>query len=191
MKEINYILGLPITTDTISEEFLEFINSEENKIIVTTGSFFFNGQDYTLTKVGFDQLMRKGFKIFGNNKERAFIPPNVNKSILQINLDFSVVNSSPDSILEYIENIIDSLDLEKSDTVCYACPGSPYLYDSLSKTIINKYKDIKVIDTKSSADIIKEKLEIDKPVEIIYSNQMNFNEDSLNIFGCQIGRAHV
>ena len=141
MRKFDYILGLPITTDTVTEEFLEFLNSDGRKILVMTGSFLYNGDDYKNTKVGFDALLDSGFKLYSNKDNIAFIPPNVNKAILYVNISLDkVVGNVGDVMLDYIENVVSSLELDEDVTVGYVCAGSPKLYDIITIMI----KDIKL-----------------------------------------------
>ena len=191
MRKFDYILGLPITTDTVTEEFLEFLNSDDKKILVMTGSFFYNGNDYKNTKVGFDALLDNGFKLYSNNNDMAFIPPNVNKAILYINISLDkVVTNASYVMLDYIQNVLHSLELDENTKVGYVCAGSPKLYDVIAFSIIQNDPGIKIIDTKSSADIIYEELNKDKPLQIVYNDIMNFEENSINILGC-LGKSYM
>lgn len=185
MKNIEYLLGLPITVESTSKEFVDFLNSDEKTCLVSLGQFFFDGRDYTLGKVGFDVLMNSGFKVYSESGGKFFVPPMVRKSLLQINPQKNLSQETSFSIIEYIEEVLTSSNIDENVSVGLICQGSPNLYDSISFELKNLRPEIKIIDTKSSAEIIKDRLELEKEIHIHYfGSDEELKEDCLNIFGC-------
>jgi hypothetical protein len=188
MRKIDYILGLPIEPNSVTSEFLDFLHSDKKKVLLSTGAFFFDGPDYKGAKVGFDMLMENNFRIYSNNN-KLYIPPPVKNSITHFNLNnrsFETQNLSQmgELIISEMEEMIENSNIGEDVEVGYMCAGSPRLYDTVCYTLMQQNPDIKIIDTKSSAELIYEKIGSDKPLNVVHSDNLEFLEGHINTFGC-------
>lgn len=189
MKKIDYILGLPITENSISDEFLDFINADEKQVLISVGSFFFNGVDYNCSKVGFNMLMNSNYKIYNDEDGKIFIPPITKKAFVQLNVmglfnrASQSGNNSVNRIVEEITNTIQTINVDCK--IGLVCQGSPYVYDTICSSLMELDKDIKIIDTKSSIDLVKEKFNVDKNVNVHYlQSEEMLDENAFNVIGC-------
>jgi hypothetical protein len=189
-------VGIPIQTSNITSEFLDIINiiKTENCIGITTVDYYDNINDNFMYHKDTNSSLAGHRIIFDNLKFNKY----ENKFILnRINTLGSIweITGSKDKS-ELTKNLLDIIDKQydqlKFDTVYIFSTGSPYFMDIFTEGL-QLYRDIQIVDTKSSFDIAVEsihnllncKLE---PVirkyngEFILNNNPYINLDKLNIF---------
>jgi hypothetical protein len=185
------IIGLPITEDSVTEEFKYFVSQDKklaffSAIHYDLNDMYSNG-DYINAQVGHNKLFEQGF-IF---KDISNFDGNTKKVIFPLNLWYNLgERNSPQNVVENIISTVKQFKRKYPDYTCvYMVPGSPFYHDAVSKILIKKIKNIKIIKTKSSADILCDNL------KIILNKNLRFNiiEDvdniklkkgNVNIFAC-------
>ena len=185
------IIGLPITEDTVTEEFKYFIS--QNKKLAFFSAIHYNlndiqsNGDYISSEVGHKKLFEQGFMF----KDISNFNGDIKKVIFSLNLWYNLgQRNSPEDVVDNIISTAKEFKQKFPEYICvYMVPGSPFYHDGVSKILIKKIKNIKIIKTKSSADILCDKL------KIILNKNLNFNiiedvnniklkKNNINIFAC-------
>jgi hypothetical protein len=177
------LLGLPITKDSINSELINFLNKKEKITIFCLGIFdknqLKNNNDYLLAKVGYDLLFKSVHEII-------HLPIWYNNGVRRQPCE--VFDELISTMNEYHKN-------NPEHILSYALPGSPYYEDYISGRMINDLKNITVIDTKSSGqliyDLIDRKELFYHHVDIMgkgnsYFNYYNFTikKHAVNVISC-------
>lgn len=186
------IVGLPLSKNSATEEFLNFISSDRPIILFSSVWFDSTSNDYITAKIGYELLFENGFKIVQN----IFVENLDTKKIL---LGFPLwvagggLRKDPTDVANFIIEIYKKLKEDFPNyKIAYITPGSPFLYDLAVEKIINSGNNIKIIDTKSSAQLCYEHLlkydhRIPKyPLNIVLKNpnRVDLKENYINMIGC-------
>jgi hypothetical protein len=153
-----YIIGLPLSHDSVTSEFLEFIQQDVQTICILAGGLNLSdigrSAEYKSSHIGFDLLIKNGFQFIDSDK-----PINQKKVVFMvgncwIREDGTRMQATGvgKCIIELSEKIRKK---HPNAIISRIAPGSPYLYDDVSNFIINNFSNIEVIDTKSSAGLRK------------------------------------
>jgi hypothetical protein len=164
-----YILGLPITKDSVSSEFINFINSKEPTIYIQASGFNKNTNDYLTTQVGYDILIECGINIVCLNLWNKF----------EIRLE-------AEEVCELIKEKIKEYRKDYNGKIVYVTTGSPYLYDVVCDTLMVNLPKENIIDTKSSVQLSYEIIKKihDLPINITSNKNKTIKKDFINIVGC-------
>ena len=198
MKELKnfYILGLPLTVDSINSEFNKFLNSDEPTLLITSVSLSdLTNNDYVTARVGYDCVLKKGYELFIPESR----PKVIDKHILHLALWYSEKGRKlPEEVYRDILNLYELSRKEWGDVrIALLVPGSPYLYDDVSSRLMKHIPTTNVIDTKSSAQLIKEifsdfRFSKYKNLETVIHPELSnavLKKNAINIIGC-IGSAY-
>jgi hypothetical protein len=174
------IVGLPLTPESVTTQFLEFID-QPDVVCVYASPFSTTNNDYLTAKTGFDLLFERGYQVT-QNFDQAF----TGRVILSVPLwhDRNTARVA-DGVLAAYTRITEQ---DPHKTVCYITPGSPLLYDGVVKNLLLSSDIGTVIDTKSSAQLAIEEL-VDRgafayaPLHVVQDN-MKLEENAINILGC-------
>lgn len=205
-----YIIGIPLTEDSISQEFKVFFESNLTTLIITTLrlsklDFIDNDNEYSTCKVGFDYIIQKKFN---------FIPLNngflIEKDKLQKYIDNTLrVKSERDILLanlwgslqgrrydwEVADLLIETVNyyIKKNvyDRICIVGPGSLRYADSRMNFFLHNYKDdYTLIDAKSSLQLSIEELEKIRPgiknypIKVYDGLEVDLKENYINVHSC-------
>jgi hypothetical protein len=189
-----HILGLPLSKNSITEEFLNFIGSDTPTLLFSSVQFTDDekktNNDYITAKVGYDLLFDQGFKIIPGN---LITPTIIDKTILSFPLWLSINGrrNASDVGIDIVKIYKQLQQTFPNVNIAYITPGSPMLYDFVVKKIIKIVDNIKIIDTKSSAELSYNYLlnyssKIPNyPLNLITDqNDVKLTEESINIIGC-------
>jgi len=131
-------VGLPITTATITPEFIEILNELKNN------------SKYIGIMVGNDQeAAPAGYKVIQNDMGIDYRV-------------FDVWTADRDPVKATINLLSQLKELHAEllfDNAVLFTPGSPYIDDAISKVLLSAYDDIRVIDTKGAPQIAAEFVE--------------------------------
>lgn len=179
---VDFILGLPITQDSITPEFLEIVNSTEPVLLIGSVPFSAQSNDYKTTQVGYDIIINAGFKfIYSMNN----FPAKIDKNVLTLDLwERSKGVKDPCIIRDNVVSLSETLKKTYNCKTGYLTIGSPRLYDSVSKQLKILNPAIPVIDTKSSSELAYEVLNIDKPYVLVDNKDIKIIPNSVNMLGC-------
>ena len=188
MKQL-YIVGLPITPDTITEEFLDILKCKEPTIFLM--STFLNLQnkeslnDYLTARVGFDKLFSYGIKFTDRYKDDLS-----NHVFMMGNVWYrnGIRRRVRDVASDVLFTMLKLKQLQNANVV-YIVPGSPHHYDSVSPVLISNIlrfdsENIKVVNTKSSAQIAYELFDVSLPMNILDCSKIELKQSHINIVGC-------
>ncbi len=164
-----YILGLPITKNSVSLEFIDFINSKEPTIYIQTSGFNKNTNDYLTTQVGYDILIERNINIICLNLWNKF-----------------AIRLEAEKVCELIEEKIKEYQKNYNVRIVYITTGSPYLYDVVCDTLMINLPKENIINTKSSAQLSYEivKQSYDLPINITSNKNKTIKTGFINIVGC-------
>ena len=149
-------VGIPIQTSNVTPEFLTIVDNIKTKncIAITTVDYCDNLTDNfihhtdTISSPAGHRIIFDNFKLC--KYENKFIP----KCINTLGIIWEIAGSKDKH--ELAKNLIAILDTQyeylKFDTVYIFSTGSPYFMDIFTEGL-QLYRDIKIVDTKSSLDI--------------------------------------
>lgn len=131
-------VGLPITTATITPDFISILNELKNN------------PKYIGIMVGNDQKAAPaGYAVIQNDM-------GIEYKVLDVwTEDRDPVRATMNLLRQLKEIHADTL----FDNVLLFTPGSPYIDDAISKVLLSAYNDIRVIDTKGAPQIASEFIE--------------------------------
>lgn len=137
------VVGMPITVDSVTQEFLDFVNNQKDCLIFTSGSYdvssLYENNDYITSKLGHDILFSSGKKVISLN--------------LWYNKD---KRKTPKIVLNELYKIIKKTNSKyPNKEYYYIVPGSPFYGDSISPKLIKEF-NANVIDTKSSKTLTEQ-----------------------------------
>lgn len=148
-------VGLPITKETITDEFLSIVDqleSNEDWVGLTLCDYDYTGTikriDQHNAPAGYDVLLDKGFVFSPHQLTRA------NKIIGTFG-DLWGNRDPMKTTLDLLKMLRVSHAKEQFSTVVMFTPGSPYFDDAITKVLSSAYTDMRIVDTESSADIAK------------------------------------
>jgi hypothetical protein len=190
-----HIVGLPLSKDSVTDKFLNFISSDTPTLLITSVQFSMEGReinnDYITARVGYDLLFDHGFKMFPGS---LVMPDVINKTIIGFPLWLSKdgrrhAKNVADDIIEIYKQLQQKF---PNVNIAYITPGSPFLYDFVVKKIIKLVNNVEVIDTESSAIISYQHLlsysdKIPKYRLKLIENPLNIKKlkkHHINIVGC-------
>lgn len=148
-------VGLPITKETITEEFLSIVDqleSNEDWVGLTLCDYDYTGTikriDQHNAPAGYDVLLDRGF---------TFSPHQLTRSNMIIGTfgDLWGNRDPMKTTLSLLKLLRESHAREQFSTVVMFTPGSPYFDDAITKILKSAYSDMRIVDTESSADIAK------------------------------------
>jgi hypothetical protein len=154
-------VGIPIQTCDVTPEFLTIINNikTQNCIAITTVDYCDNLTDNfihhtdTISSPAGHRIIFDNFKL--HKYENKFTP----KCINTLGIIWEIAGSKDKHDLA--KNLLEILDTQyeysKFDTVYIFSTGSPYFMDIFTEGL-QLYRDIKIVDTKSSFDIAVESM---------------------------------
>lgn len=186
-----YIVGLPISSDSVTPEFLEFIQQDVQTICIMSGSLNLNdierSSEYKSSHIGFDLLIKNGFQFIDSDK-----PINQKKVVFMVKKCWNREDGtriSANGVGKRIIELAEELSKKYPNArISRIAPGSPYLYDGVSSFMIDNFSNIEVIDTKSSAELAYEKLSVELninlPVDIVDPTKIVLQNNCINILGC-------
>jgi len=182
-------VGLPITRDTVTAEFLEIVDElerNEDWVALTLCDY-----DTTGTKVRFDQhnapagyeiLLQRGF-VF---KEKELT--RVNKIIGTFGYLWHGRDPMQTTfkLLQTLKNVHATEQFKKVVTFT---PGSPYYDDAITKILCSAFNDIRVVDTASSAQIAADSIGGDCVIRAYYDDFVlgknpTIDKSKIAIFSC-------
>lgn len=198
------IVGLPITLESTTERFLDFVK-QDRVILITAADYTDVKQtnDYACCPAGFDVLFNLGYD-FNNIGNRSVI-----------SLDaWNSKNRNIGAIVAEVLKENSRLKQQYPDyAVAYLTTGSPYLADGVSSIILGEVEHVTVINTKSSVmlafdligsrDLLINLVDNSNPVlrsqatnfivcaGPLYSSQLNLQNqltDADTIYGLQVGQ---
>lgn len=182
-------VGLPITNDTVSQEFLDVVDELERNdkwVALTLCDYDTTNTikriDQHNAPAGYDILLDRGFKFAKNDLTGA------NKIIGT----FGNLWGSRDpmitarNLMQIVRNFHER---ERFDTVVMFTPGSPYFDDAITKILCSVYTDMRVVDTKSSAQIAAEAIGGDCVVRAYYDDFVmgknpTIDKSKIALFSC-------
>lgn len=186
-----YVAGLPLSEDSVTEEFKNFFSEDVETICIMSGAFntgdLSKSLEYKSASKGFDILIQNGYKFINsenfNNEKKAVV---MYKDAW--NRPDGTRKSATDVGKFVIETAKELRKTHPNARILRIAPGSPYLYDGVSGYMIDNYPNISVIDTKSSAELAYERickiLNIDLPAFIVEPTEGILCEKSVNLIGC-------
>lgn len=146
-------VGLPITLDTITDEFLSIVDklaSDPSWIGVMTSDYDITipRNDQQNAPAGYKVLIDAGFKFStGTTLEH--------KTIITYGRFWK--NRNPIEVANGLLRSLKDLHAEhRFSTVVTFTPGSPYIDDSISRILLSVYDDIHVVDTKGAPTIVSD-----------------------------------
>jgi hypothetical protein len=173
------VCGLPVTANSVTDEFLKLISSD-NIIGIISGKIYpgkeLQNYDYLSAQPGFELLKEAGF---------TFVDPDniANRTIVM--LDCWYAGKIRKTGAEVAQHIIDFVrDLNFSGKIVYFCPGSPRLYDRVCEHLITE--STVIVDTTSSIQICYEHFKqfgVKLPLHTIDQEQFKILDGHVNIVG--------
>ena len=188
MKQL-YIVGLPITPETVTEEFLSILKFKEPTIFLMSTFLDLQNKeslnDYVTARVGFDKLISSGLTFTNRYKE------NLSNHVFMMNSVWyqnGVRRRVSDVASDILFTMLKLRQLQDANVV-YIVPGSPHHYDSVSPLLVSYLRhshgeDIKVVDTKSSAQLTYELFDTSIPLNIVDCFQIEMKKYHINVIGC-------
>jgi hypothetical protein len=186
-----HILGLPLTSQSVTDEFLEFI--KQTNVILIQASLMYaikeHNNDYVTARTGYDLLFAHDYVLTEN------MPVGQTSAHTIFAKQLWTKDRNCQLITQQVIDVYHELRQSNPDSIiAYITPGSPGLYDSIFKNLTNANLDISVIDTKSSAELAVEYLVSNKLIPDLEMNILNGHEastikstikyDQVNIIGC-------
>ena len=149
-------VGIPIQTSDVTPEFLTVINNikTQNCIAITTVDYCDNLTDNFIHHTDTISSPAGHRIIFDNLKLCKYENKFISKCINTLGVIWEITGSKDKH--ELAQNLLEILDTQyeylKFDTVYIFSTGSPYFMDIFTEGL-QLYRDIKIVDTKSSFDI--------------------------------------
>jgi hypothetical protein len=146
-------VGLPITRETVTQEFLDVVNQLEHNedwVALTLCDYDTTGNvhrfDQHNAPAGYEVLLERGFVFQQRQLTRT------NKIIGTFGYLWHGRNPMKTTI-KMLQILKSSHAIEQFKTVVTFTPGSPYYDDAITKILCSAFDDIRVVDTLSSAQI--------------------------------------
>ena len=186
-----FIVGLPLTPDSITEEFIKFFEDDTPTLLISAVNLLdLTNNDYETSKVGYDYIFNTGYKLFPPENR----PTAISKHILHVPLWIGKNGRRlPKEVTANILNLYTLSRKEwKSVRIAILVPGSPYFYDLVSSKLMEYIPASNVIDTKSSAQLAGELIsqieggKYSNSEMVIHQNFNNIQleKNAINIVGC-------
>jgi hypothetical protein len=181
------ILGLPLTPESVTPEFLEFIDQPNVILIQATlmYSVLEHNNDYVTARVGYDLLFEKNFKL------TEILPVDQTHGRTVYMKQLWTRERDTGAVAEQLIAYYQELRAKNPDSViATVTPGSPRLYDAVSANLIASGVVGAIVDTPSSAEIAvdylkKNRLIPDLDVNILSTrNVLDIRSDRINVLGC-------
>lgn len=186
-----YVAGLPLSDDSISQEFIDFFSEDVETICIMSGAFntgdLSQSLEYKSASSGFNILIKNGYKFIDSVNFK-----NEKKAVVMYKDAWNRPDGTRRSANDVGKFVVDkSKELRKQHPnarILRIAPGSPYLYDGVSGYMIEKYPNLTVIDTKSSAELAYDRLckilNLDLPAVIVDPTTGILSDKSINLIGC-------
>lgn len=182
-------VGLPITRETITEEFLDIVQQLENNedwVGLTLCDYDTTGTKTRLDQhnapAGYEVLLNRGFIFQQKELTRA------NKIIgtfgyLWLGRD---PMQTTVKLLQVLKNVHAR---ERFKTVVTFTPGSPYYDDAVTKILSSAFQDMRIVDTLSSAQIAARAIGGDCEIRAYYDDfilgkNKSIDKSKVAIFSC-------
>ena len=163
------IVGLPITKESVTKRFTDFINQDKKVAVFTLGSLDTDCNDYIISTVGHKLILSSNKKVislklwYKNGKRRK--PKLVVKDLLEELYIFQ--QNNPDYELAYM------------------VPGSPFYGDSICPLLIEIIKDVTVINTQSSSLLTYNAISKYTKTNLNYNHcHFPLKSKSINVLSC-------
>lgn len=193
-----FIIGSPLNKESITQEFIDFINSNEETIILLSctpdSNKYTVSQEYKSGKIGFDMIADAGYefisyknmdiKTFGDYKKIA-----INFDTVWYDTNTGVRTQPYDVAKILLCEMIKINQIYKNKRIARVSPGSPYLYDGVADYLLKYCPLVKVINSKSSAQLSYEALNLNNlteglPMRIVDKNfKYILKSNFVNIIG--------
>lgn len=182
-------VGLPITKDSITQEFIDIVDELENNeewVGLTLCDYDYSGKQVRLDQhnapAGYSFLLERGFVFSKNDLSRA------NKIIGTFGEFWGERNPvvTAQRLMRAVKHFHEK---ELFSTVVMFTPGSPHHDDSITKVLTSVYPDIRIVDTDSSADIAVKCIGGDCVIrshydEFVLGKNRSIDKSKIAIFSC-------
>lgn len=181
-----YILGLPLTPETVTDEFLSFIN-QPNVILIQSSIIrdINHHNDYITAKIGYDLLFSLGYEFTETMPTEQSAP-----RVIYMKQMWETDRSAR-LVAQQIVDCYKQIQINNPTSVIASNHiGSPDLYDDVYPCLKKINIITTVINTRSSAEIaidylLSRGLIPDLELNILsFKNISDVKKDSINIFGC-------
>ena len=197
-----FILGVPITESSVTQKFKDFINSDEETIMITSTPKWTDSetQEYKSASVGFNMILNSGYKFITYENLDISSLNDYKKIIITLDniwIDSNKNRTNPSIVGKITLDLMNSISsFHKNKRIVKLSPGSPYLYNGVGLYLLKYCPLIDVINSKSSLQLCYEELCKQKsikhlPMNIVdtYFTNDGFKPKSINLIGC-IGYAY-
>lgn len=190
-----YIVGIPI--DNLNDDFLRFINSKQSTVLLTASTFsdnFKQSNEYRCAPIGFNKLL-ESYEVL--SKE---VPLKIEKNYLvfldlwrSINVNSKNGRRQPSEVINdliyVINNIVEQTDVERIGIIY---TGNPLYHVKDIERLIDRYKDVEIIQSESSMDLALKELSKYENVKNIQHYDHNYDiginidlyDDKINVYSC-------
>jgi hypothetical protein len=176
-----FVLGLPITHESATPEFIDFLKSSAPTVLVDSSRFHFGNNDYQTAKVGYDMLLSAGYKFVYSMDEI----PSSGKCVLSLDLwRRSGGKLKPSQLVAEIMHYAKLIQQKYKCNVGYITTGSPFLYDAVCEKMQEKHPDTYFVDTKSSAQLAYESVGASAPINVVDNMRIKLKPGHVNMLGC-------
>lgn len=181
-----HILGLPLTPESVTDEFLAFIK-QPNVILIQSSLMYAikeHNNDYVTARTGYDLLFAHDYVLNEN------MPIGQTSARTIFTKQLWTKDRNGQLVTDQVISIYQELQQNNPDSaIAYITPGSPGLYDIISKNLTNSNLGVSVIDTKSSAELaveylVSHNLLPDLEMNVLDKRSSDIKNDCVNVFGC-------
>lgn len=182
-------VGLPITRDTVTKDFLDIVDKLENNddwVGITLCDYDTTGTKPRLDQhnapAGYEVLLERGFIFAQNDITRAH-------KIIGTFGNLWIGRDPMHTTFKLLQILKGAHAREQFSTVVTFTPGSPYYDDAVTKILCSAFNDIVVVDTLSSAQIAANAIGGDCVIRAYYDDFIlgknpTIDKSKIAIFSC-------
>lgn len=181
------IVGIPLTTESITDQFRRYVCAPEPRLLLT--SVLFDpaaphlSNDYVCARAGFDFLRDAGYQFIRSPDQTSSSSSRV---VLMMPLwyDERGERRQPSEVADRVRGLVQMLEGRGLDPA-YATPGSPRFYDAVSSRLIAQ--GASVIDTASAAELATVEMAAlsDRPMHVVLdAGAARLMAGCVNIISC-------
>jgi hypothetical protein len=183
------IVGLPITRETITQEFLDIVDElerNEDWVALTLCDYDSTGTksryDQHNAPAGYEILLNHGFVFQEKQLTRA------NKIIGTFG-HLWYGRDPMQTTVKMLQTLKNTHAMERFKTVILFTPGSPYYDDAITKVLSSAFRDIRIVDTLSSAQIATNVIDKECVVrkyydDFILGKNTSIDKSKVALFSC-------
>jgi hypothetical protein len=146
------IIGLPLTVDSMTDEFKSIIDSQESRVLVLRAALNMadptKSNDYMCAQAGFDYVYSSGYQFVMHDRFNKDLPHYRHVVMCPFWYGADGVRRRPAEVIQHLSDFIVDIQCENVD---FIVQGSPTLWDHVAPWFVER--GAQIVDTPSSADL--------------------------------------